>query len=156
MEEDFVYQFVDHKRVEWREEPPAGMETCAVSKLDYWKELLIEKESSLKNREILEETFHQILVSEEVKDSKDKVKIQKELAPMNEEDVNLNPTEENLPSISNSRKENGNSFSQISQAINSQNFKNTEEIRRKPLTKILSPIKALKSLSKGIFKDNLN
>ncbi|MBW0534365.1 hypothetical protein O181_074080 [Austropuccinia psidii MF-1] len=62
------------QKVGWREEPPAGMETCAVSKLEDWKELPKEK--------------------------------------------------------------------------------NPEEIKRKSLTKLLSPIKALKSLSKGIFRNN--
>ncbi|MBW0587900.1 hypothetical protein O181_127615 [Austropuccinia psidii MF-1] len=27
------------QKVGWREEPPAGMESCAVSKVEYWKEL---------------------------------------------------------------------------------------------------------------------
>ncbi|MBW0550748.1 hypothetical protein O181_090463 [Austropuccinia psidii MF-1] len=95
-----------------------------------------------------------LLDSEEVKDSKDKVKIHEELAPINTEDFNLKLKEENSPGILASRKENGNTCSQISQAIKSYSFKNTEEIKRKTLTKLISPIKAWKYLLKGIFKSN--
>ncbi|MBW0559372.1 hypothetical protein O181_099087 [Austropuccinia psidii MF-1] len=108
------------------------------------------------NNENLEENSHQVLDSEEVKDSKDKVEIHEELAPMNTEDFNLNLKEESSSGILSSRKENGNNFSQISQAIKIYNFKNPEDIRRKTLTKLSSPIKALRSLSKGIFKKNWN
>ncbi|MBW0497600.1 hypothetical protein O181_037315 [Austropuccinia psidii MF-1] len=89
-----------------------------------------------------------------MKDSKDKLKIHEELAPINTEDLNLKLEEENSPEILASRKENGNTCSQISQAIKSYNLKNPEDIRRKTLMKLLSPIKALKSLLKGIFKNN--
>ncbi|MBW0529598.1 hypothetical protein O181_069313, partial [Austropuccinia psidii MF-1] len=82
------------------------------------------------------ESSHQVLDSEEVKDSKDKVKIDGKLAPINSEDLN------------------GNTCSQIAQAIKCYNLKNTEDIKRKTLTKLISPSKALKSLSKGIFKNN--
>ncbi|MBW0542795.1 hypothetical protein O181_082510 [Austropuccinia psidii MF-1] len=82
------------------------------------------------------------------------MKIQKELAPMNTEEVNSKSKEENILENFTERKENGKSYSQISQAINSNNLKNPEEIKRKPSTKLLSPIKELKSLSKGIFKNN--
>ncbi|MBW0559731.1 hypothetical protein O181_099446 [Austropuccinia psidii MF-1] len=142
------------QKVGWREEPPAGMETCAVSQLEYWKELPKENESSPKNQENFEENSHQVLDSEEVKDSKDKVKIHEELAPINTEDFNLKLKKENSPGILASRKENGNTCSQISQSIKIYNFKNPEDIKRKTLTKLFSSIKDLKSLSKGIFKNN--
>ncbi|MBW0524368.1 hypothetical protein O181_064083 [Austropuccinia psidii MF-1] len=100
------------------------------------------------------ENSHQVLDSEEVKDSKEKLKIHEELATINTADFNLKLKEESSPGILSSRKENRNTCSQISQAIKSDNFKNPEEIRRKKLTKPFSPIKALKSLSKGIFKNN--
>ncbi|MBW0527739.1 hypothetical protein O181_067454 [Austropuccinia psidii MF-1] len=40
------------QKVGWRENPPAGMETCAVSKLEDWKELPVEKEPSSNNQGI--------------------------------------------------------------------------------------------------------
>ncbi|MBW0483485.1 hypothetical protein O181_023200 [Austropuccinia psidii MF-1] len=92
--------------------------------------------------------------NEEVKDSKDKVKIHETLAAIDTEYFNLKLKEENSPGILASRKENGNTCSQISQAINSYNFKNPGDIRRKTLTKRFSPIKSLKSLPKGIFKNS--
>ncbi|MBW0504494.1 hypothetical protein O181_044209 [Austropuccinia psidii MF-1] len=125
------------------------MEKFAVSKLEDWKELPKENELKPKNQDKFQENSHQVLDSEEVKDSKDKVKIHEELAPINTEDFNLKLKEENSP-----RKENGNTCSQISQAIKSYNFKNPENIKRKTLKELLSPIKALKSVSKGIFKNN--
>ncbi|MBW0560239.1 hypothetical protein O181_099954 [Austropuccinia psidii MF-1] len=64
------------QKVGWKEELPAGMEACAVSKLKDWKELPIKEESSPQNEENLEENSHQVLDSEEVKNSKDKGKIQ--------------------------------------------------------------------------------
>ncbi|MBW0527482.1 hypothetical protein O181_067197 [Austropuccinia psidii MF-1] len=112
------------------------METCAVSKLEVWKELPKENESSPKNQENFEENANQLLDSEEVKDSKYKVEINEELAPVHTEDINSNNRERNVTGISTSKKEKGNTCSQISQAINSNNFKNPEEIRRKPLTKL--------------------
>ncbi|MBW0592072.1 hypothetical protein O181_131787 [Austropuccinia psidii MF-1] len=130
------------------------MKAFAVSKLENWKELPKEKKLRPKNQYNFVENSHQVLDSEEVKDSKDKVKIHEELAPISTEDINSNSKERNVTGTLASRKENRNTCSQISQAIKSYNFKNTEEIRRKPLTKLLSPIKALKSLSKGIFKNN--
>ncbi|MBW0556252.1 hypothetical protein O181_095967 [Austropuccinia psidii MF-1] len=130
------------------------METCAVSKLEYWQELPKENELSPKKQENFEENSHQVLDSEAVKDSKEKVKIHGELAPINTGDFNLKLKEEKSPGISASRKGNGNPCSQISQAIKSYNFKNPEDIKRKTLTKLISPLKALKSLSKGIFKNN--
>ncbi|MBW0575944.1 hypothetical protein O181_115659 [Austropuccinia psidii MF-1] len=86
-------------------------------------------------------------------ESGDKREIKVELAPVNTENIKPKPKEINLTGITTSKRENGNTCNQISQAINSDNFKNHEDIRRKPLTKFLSPIKALKSLSKGIFKN---
>ncbi|MBW0587669.1 hypothetical protein O181_127384, partial [Austropuccinia psidii MF-1] len=119
------------------------METCAVSKLEYWQELPKENELSPKKQENFEENSHQVLDSEEVKDSKGKVKIHEELAQINTEDFNLKLKEENSSGILASRKVNGNTCSQIAQAIKSYNFKNTEDIKRKTLTKLISPIKAL-------------
>ncbi|MBW0523435.1 hypothetical protein O181_063150 [Austropuccinia psidii MF-1] len=142
------------QKVGWREEPPAGIEACAFSKLEFRKELPKFNESSPKNQEKFEENCHQVLDIEEVKDSKDKVNIHEELSPINTEDFNLKIQEESSLGILPSRKENGNTCSQISQAIKSYNFKNPEEIRRKTLTRLLAPNKAWKSLSKGIFKNN--
>ncbi|MBW0580217.1 hypothetical protein O181_119932, partial [Austropuccinia psidii MF-1] len=95
-----------------------------------------------------------LLDGEAVKDSKDKVKIHEELAPINTEDFNSKLKEANSLGILAPRKENGNTCSQISQAIKSYNFKNPEDIKRKTLRKLISPIKSLKSLSKRIFKNN--
>ncbi|MBW0567425.1 hypothetical protein O181_107140 [Austropuccinia psidii MF-1] len=108
------------------------MKTSAVFKLEYWKELTKENESNPKDPEKLEENSYQVLDGEEVKDSKEIVKIQGELALMNTEDVNSNTQETNVTVILTSRKENGNTYSQISRAINSYNFKNPEDIRKKP------------------------
>ncbi|MBW0584117.1 hypothetical protein O181_123832 [Austropuccinia psidii MF-1] len=127
------------------------METCAVSKLEDWKELPVEKEPSSNNQEISEEHPHQVFKEKEIMKSEGKREIKVELAT---EDIKPRPKEISLTGITIPRRENGNTCSQISQAINSDNFKNHEDIRRKPLTKFLSPIKALKSLSKGIFKNN--
>ncbi|MBW0566376.1 hypothetical protein O181_106091 [Austropuccinia psidii MF-1] len=138
----------------WREEPPAGRGTCAVSQLEYWKELPKENESSPQSQANFGENSHQVLDSVEVKDSKYKVKIHEELAPINTEDFNLKLKEEKSPKPLASKKENGNTCSQISQAIKSYNCKNTEDIKIKTLTKLISTIKALKSVSKGIFKNN--
>ncbi|MBW0551667.1 hypothetical protein O181_091382 [Austropuccinia psidii MF-1] len=137
----------------WRENPPAGMETCAVSKLEDCKELPVEKEPSSRNQEILEEHPHQVFEEEEIMESEDKREIKVELAPVNTENIKPKPKEINLTGITTSQRENGNTGNQITQAINHYNFKNPEAIRRKSLTKLLSPIKALKSLSKGIFKN---
>ncbi|MBW0512492.1 hypothetical protein O181_052207 [Austropuccinia psidii MF-1] len=142
------------QKVGWREEQPAGMETSSASKLEYWKELQKENESSPKNQESLEENSHQVLSSKEVEDSKYKVKIHEVLAPINTKNFNLKLKEEGSPGILASRKENGNTCSQISQAIKGYNLKNPEEIKRKTITNIISPIKTLKSLSKGIWKNN--
>ncbi|MBW0572239.1 hypothetical protein O181_111954 [Austropuccinia psidii MF-1] len=109
------------------------MKTCAVSKLEYWNKFPVEKELRTKDQENLEENSHQVLGSEEVKDYKDKVIIQKELDPRNTADFNSNAKERNVKGILTSRKANGNTCSQISQAINSYNFKNPEDIRRKTL-----------------------
>ncbi|MBW0584418.1 hypothetical protein O181_124133 [Austropuccinia psidii MF-1] len=130
------------------------METCAVSKLEDWKELPVEKEPSFRNQEILEEHPHQVFKEEEIMESEYKREIKVELAPVNTENIKLNLKEKNSLGTLASRKENGNTCSQISQAIKSYNLQNPEEIRRKPLTKLLSPIKALKSLLKGIFKNS--
>ncbi|MBW0559872.1 hypothetical protein O181_099587 [Austropuccinia psidii MF-1] len=119
------------QKVGWREEPPEGMETCAVSQLEYWKALPKDNESSPKNQAKFEENSNQALDSEEVKDSKDKVKIHEELAPINTEDFNLKLKEEKSAGILASRKENGNTCSPISQAIKSYNLKNTEDIKQK-------------------------
>ncbi|MBW0575173.1 hypothetical protein O181_114888 [Austropuccinia psidii MF-1] len=51
-------------KVGWREEPPAGMETCAVSKLEYLEEIPIEKESRSKDRAHSEKIPHQSFDSE--------------------------------------------------------------------------------------------
>ncbi|MBW0525588.1 hypothetical protein O181_065303 [Austropuccinia psidii MF-1] len=139
------------QKVGWREKPPAGMETCAVSKLENWKELPAEKESSFNNQEISEEHPHQVFKEKEIIESEDKREIKVVSASVNAEDVKPRPKEISLTGITISRKENGNTCSQISQAINSDNFKNHEDIRRKPPVKFLSPIKAVKSLSKGIL-----
>ncbi|MBW0583596.1 hypothetical protein O181_123311 [Austropuccinia psidii MF-1] len=85
--------------------------------------------------------------------SEGKREIKVELAPVNTENIKPKPKEIKLTVISTSRKENGNTCSQVPQTINNYNFKNAEVIRRKSLTKLFSPIKALKSLSKGIFKN---
>ncbi|MBW0523014.1 hypothetical protein O181_062729 [Austropuccinia psidii MF-1] len=132
------------------------METFSVSQLEYWKELSKENKSSPKNQENLENSFHQVLDNEEVKDSKDKVKIHEELAPTNTEYFDLKLKEENCPGILASRKENVNTCSQSSQAIKTYNFKNPEDMRRKTLKKLFSPIKAWKFLAKVIFKSNWN
>ncbi|MBW0545180.1 hypothetical protein O181_084895 [Austropuccinia psidii MF-1] len=51
------------QKVGWREEPPAGMEECTVSQLEYWKELPKQNESSPKNQGNFEENSHQVLDS---------------------------------------------------------------------------------------------
>ncbi|MBW0584702.1 hypothetical protein O181_124417 [Austropuccinia psidii MF-1] len=129
------------------------METCAVSKLKEWKELPVEKKPSSNNQAILEE-HAQIFKEEEIKESEAKVEIQEELASNDKEDIKPKSKEINLTGVKTPRRENRNTCSQITQAINRYNFRNPEEIKRKPLTKLLSPIKASKSLSKGIFKNN--
>ncbi|MBW0550717.1 hypothetical protein O181_090432 [Austropuccinia psidii MF-1] len=141
------------QKVGWRENPPAGMETCAVSQLEDWKELPVEKEPSSNNQEISEEHPHQVFKQEEIMESEDKSEIKVELASVNTEYIKTKPKEMNLTGITTSRRENGNNGNQISHAIKSDNFKNHEDIRRKPLTKFLSPIKSFKYLSKGIFKN---
>ncbi|MBW0570571.1 hypothetical protein O181_110286 [Austropuccinia psidii MF-1] len=138
------------QKVGWRENPPAGMETCAVSKLEDWKELPVEKEPSSYNQAISEE-HPQIFKEEGMMKSEGKREIKVELAS---EDIKPEPKEINITGITTSKRENGNTCNQISQAINSDNFKNHEDIRRKPLTKLLSPIQELKFLSKGIFKNS--
>ncbi|MBW0537427.1 hypothetical protein O181_077142 [Austropuccinia psidii MF-1] len=92
------------QKVGWREEPPAGMETCEVSKLEDWKELQKQNESSPQNKEKFEENSQPVLDSEEVKDSKDKGKINEKLALINTEDFNLNLKKEKSPGILASRK----------------------------------------------------
>ncbi|MBW0553862.1 hypothetical protein O181_093577 [Austropuccinia psidii MF-1] len=57
------------QKVGWRENPPSGMETCAVSKLEYLKELPVEKEPSFNNQEISEEHPHQVFKEEEIMES---------------------------------------------------------------------------------------
>ncbi|MBW0486795.1 hypothetical protein O181_026510 [Austropuccinia psidii MF-1] len=141
------------QKVGWRENPPAGMETCAVSKLEDWKELSVEKEPSSSNQEILEEHPHQAFKEEEIMESEDIREIKVELASFNTEDIKQKLKEMDLTGIKTSRREKVKNCNQISQAMNRDNFENHEDIRRKPLTKFLSPIKALKSLSKGIFKN---
>ncbi|MBW0527420.1 hypothetical protein O181_067135 [Austropuccinia psidii MF-1] len=138
------------QKVGWRENPPAGIKICAVSKLEDWKELPVERKPSSNNQEISEEHPHQVFKEKEIMKSEDKREMKMELAS---ENIKPKPKEINLTGIKTSKRENGNTCNQISQAINSDNFKNHEDIRRKPLTKFLSPIKELKSLSKGIFKD---
>ncbi|MBW0581568.1 hypothetical protein O181_121283 [Austropuccinia psidii MF-1] len=142
------------QKVGWRENPPAGMETCAVSKLEDWKELPVEKEPSSNNQEISEKHPNQVFKEEEIMKSEGKRDIKVELAPVNTENIKPKPEEINLKGITTSKGENRNTGNQITQAINYYNFKNPEEIKIKPLTKLLSPIKALKSLSKGIFKNS--
>ncbi|MBW0562684.1 hypothetical protein O181_102399 [Austropuccinia psidii MF-1] len=73
------------QKVGWREEPPAGMETCAVSKLEDWKEIPIEKESRSQNQARSEKSPHQSFDSEEIKESKNKVEIKGELSIKNEQ-----------------------------------------------------------------------
>ncbi|MBW0582424.1 hypothetical protein O181_122139 [Austropuccinia psidii MF-1] len=73
------------QKVGWREEPPAGMETCAVSKLEDWKEIPIEKESRSKNQSNSEKSPHQSFDSEEMKESKNKVEIKEEFSIKNEQ-----------------------------------------------------------------------
>ncbi|MBW0549930.1 hypothetical protein O181_089645 [Austropuccinia psidii MF-1] len=73
------------QKVGWREDPPAGMETCAVSKLEYWKEIQIEKESRSKNQAHPEKSPHQSFDSEEMKESKDKVEMKEEFSIKNEQ-----------------------------------------------------------------------
>ncbi|MBW0559192.1 hypothetical protein O181_098907 [Austropuccinia psidii MF-1] len=131
------------------------METCAVSKLEDWKEFPEEKEPSSNNQELSEKHPHQVFKEEEIMESEYEREIKVELAPVNTEDINPKPKEINLTGIMIPRREKGNTFHQIFHAINSYNLKIPEEIRRKQLTKLLSPIKALKSLSKGIFKNTL-
>ncbi|MBW0489448.1 hypothetical protein O181_029163 [Austropuccinia psidii MF-1] len=130
------------------------METCAVSKLEHWKELPVGKEPSSNNQEISEEHPHQVFKEEEIKESEDKREIKVELASVKIENINSKPKERNLKGISTSRKKDGNTFNQISQTINSDHCKNLEDIRIKSLIKLLSPIKLLKSLSKGICRNN--
>ncbi|MBW0509224.1 hypothetical protein O181_048939 [Austropuccinia psidii MF-1] len=142
------------QKVGWRESPPAGMETVAVSKLEDWKELSVEKEPSSRNQEILEENPHQAFKEEEIMESEDKREMKVELASFNTEDIKTKPKEMNLIGITILRREDGNTSNQISQAINSDDLRNHEDIRRKPLTQFLSPIIALKYLSKAIFKNN--
>ncbi|MBW0510052.1 hypothetical protein O181_049767 [Austropuccinia psidii MF-1] len=129
------------------------METCAVSKLEDWKELPVEKEPSYNNQEISEE-HPPVFQKAGIKESEEKVEIKVRLALFNTEDIKKKPKEINFTGITIPRIENGNTFNQISQAINSDNFKNHEDIQRKPLTKLPSSIKALKSLSKGKFENN--
>ncbi|MBW0589914.1 hypothetical protein O181_129629 [Austropuccinia psidii MF-1] len=50
------------QKVGWREEPPAGMETCEVSKLEYWKEIPIEKESRSKIKHIQRKVLIKVLI----------------------------------------------------------------------------------------------
>ncbi|MBW0571156.1 hypothetical protein O181_110871 [Austropuccinia psidii MF-1] len=128
------------------------METCAVSKLEDWKELTVEKEPSSNNQEITEKHPHQVFKEEEIMESEYEREIKVELASVDTGDIKPKPKEINLTGITSTRREKGNTCHQIFQAINSYNVKNPEQIRRKPLTKLLSPIKALKSLSKRIFK----
>ncbi|MBW0543004.1 hypothetical protein O181_082719 [Austropuccinia psidii MF-1] len=71
--------------VGWREEPPAGMETCVVSKLEDWKEIPIEKESIYKNQARSEKSHHQSFDIEEMKESKDKVEIKEKFSMKNEQ-----------------------------------------------------------------------
>ncbi|MBW0468212.1 hypothetical protein O181_007927 [Austropuccinia psidii MF-1] len=130
------------------------MEVCVDSKLVEWKEFPVEKEPTSNNQAVSEEHPHQVIKEEEIEESEDRREIKVKLASVNTEDINSNPKERNLTGISISRSKNEKTCNQICQAINSDNLKNPEDIRRKPLTKILSSIKALKSLSKGIFKNN--
>ncbi|MBW0559537.1 hypothetical protein O181_099252 [Austropuccinia psidii MF-1] len=73
------------QKVRWREEPPAGMEICAVSKLEDWKEIPIEKESISKNQANSENSPHQSFDSDEMKQSKDKVEMKEEFSIKNEQ-----------------------------------------------------------------------
>ncbi|MBW0577586.1 hypothetical protein O181_117301 [Austropuccinia psidii MF-1] len=74
---------------------------------------------------------------------------------MNTEDVNSKLKNINITGTLALGKGNGNTWNQLSQVINSDNFKNPEDIRIKPLTDLFSPIKALKYPSRGIFENNL-
>ncbi|MBW0544394.1 hypothetical protein O181_084109 [Austropuccinia psidii MF-1] len=96
------------QKIGWRENPPEGMETCAVSKLEYWKELPIENESSTKNQEKFEKNSYQVLKKEEINESKDKREIKDELASFNIENINSKPKDRKLAGILTSRRENGN------------------------------------------------
>ncbi|MBW0478185.1 hypothetical protein O181_017900 [Austropuccinia psidii MF-1] len=135
------------------ENTPEGIETCAVSKLEYWKELPVEKEPSYNNQEISEE-HPQVFEEGGMKESEEKVEIKVGLALFTTGDIKTKPKKINLTGIKIPRRENRNTFNQISQAINSDNFKNHEYIQRKTLTMLLSPIKAFKSLSKGKYKNH--
>ncbi|MBW0551855.1 hypothetical protein O181_091570 [Austropuccinia psidii MF-1] len=73
------------KKVGWREEPPAGMETCAVSKLEDWKEIPIQKESRSKNQAHSKKSPSQSFDSEEMKESKDKMEMKEEFSIKNEQ-----------------------------------------------------------------------
>ncbi|MBW0555623.1 hypothetical protein O181_095338 [Austropuccinia psidii MF-1] len=135
------------------------------------KELPKEKELRPKNQYNFVENSHQVLDSEEVKDSKDKVKIHEELAPISTEDIKSNSKERNVTGILTSRKENGNTCNQASQAINSYNFRNPENRWKssiKPVVTIISVTSeskgsssqidksALKALKEVSLKDNIS
>ncbi|MBW0542379.1 hypothetical protein O181_082094 [Austropuccinia psidii MF-1] len=124
------------QKVGWREKPPAGMDLCKASKI------------------AISEEHPQVFKLEEIKEYGEKMEIKRELSSNDTEDIKPKPKEINLKGITTPRRENGNACNQRSQAINSYNFRNPEEIRRKPVTKLLSPIKESKSFSKGIFKNN--
>ncbi|MBW0562017.1 hypothetical protein O181_101732 [Austropuccinia psidii MF-1] len=94
------------------------METCAVSKLEDWKELPVEKGPSSRNQEILEEHPHQVFKEEEIMESEDKRETKVELAPVNTENIKAKPKEINLTVITTSERENGNNGNKITQAIN--------------------------------------
>ncbi|MBW0509103.1 hypothetical protein O181_048818 [Austropuccinia psidii MF-1] len=107
------------EKVGWRKNPPEGMETCAVSKLEDWKELPVEKEPSSNNQAISEE-HPQVFKEEGIMKSEGKREIKVESAS---EDIKQKPKEINLTGITIPRRENGNTCNQIFQTINSDNFK---------------------------------
>ncbi|MBW0570402.1 hypothetical protein O181_110117 [Austropuccinia psidii MF-1] len=61
------------------------METCAVSKLEDWKEIGIEKDSRSKSQAHSEKSPYQSFDSEEMKESKDKVEIKEKFSIKNEQ-----------------------------------------------------------------------
>ncbi|MBW0571323.1 hypothetical protein O181_111038 [Austropuccinia psidii MF-1] len=60
------------QKVGWRENPSTGMETCAVSQLEDWKELPVEKDPSSNNQAISEKHPNQVFKEEEIMKSEGK------------------------------------------------------------------------------------
>ncbi|MBW0556635.1 hypothetical protein O181_096350 [Austropuccinia psidii MF-1] len=74
------------------------METCAVSKLEDWKELPVEKKPS-SNTQAISEEHPEIFKEEEIKESEEKVEIQEELASNAEEDIKPKSKEINFTGV---------------------------------------------------------